>query len=239
MMKFRTSFVLGCLLAYATVSNAQVNITWKQLGESLPTVMRCAYFFDTTHGVVAGVGAIWVFKNGLWTSPTSVPSGTPDYFKSINELKPGVLYATSEDTDVWVSNDSGMTWQNTSTRGAFAATAYFTKDGVLHDSTAGTFARLDSNICVLTNDNGNAPSYSTDGGETWKKSSTSYVIGGLGVYADTCRKMFFASAKDSATAFYSLDSGRTWHPTGPYLDEDIMNGADGAVYHQDYSGVWC
>jgi hypothetical protein len=239
MMKFRTSFALACLLTYASIANAQVNITWKQLGETLPTRMRCAYFFDTAHGVVAGVGAIWVYQNGFWSNPSTIPSGAVSYFTSVNELKPGVLYATSGDTDVWVSNDSGETWQNTSTAGELAKSAYFTKDGVLHSTVLGTFARLDSNICILTDDNGSAPSYSTDGGETWTKSSTSYIIGGLGAFADTCRKMFFVSAKDSSTAYYSLDSGRTWHPTGPYLHEDILNGADGSVYHQDSTGVWC
>ena len=238
----RTSVVIGILLACATVSTAQVIYPpWKQLGTTRSTVMRCAYFFDTLNGVVAGVGtspAIWVYKNGIWTTPTSTPISTPDYFTSINELKPGVLYATSGATDVWVSNDSGMTWQNTTTAGGFALDAYFTKDDSLHASYQGTFARLDSNICIVTNNNGSKPSYSTDGGKTWIASTTNYNIGGLGAYADTCRKMFYAASKDS-TAFYSIDSGRTWHPCGPKLSEDILSGADGAVYHQDTMGVWC
>ncbi len=232
--------MLAALLLFASIGNAQVNMTWKAIG-NLPTAMRCAYFFDTAHGVVGGVGAIWVYKNGYWSSPSSIPGGTVSYFTSVNELKPGVLYATSGDTDVWVSNDSGNTWQNTSTAGAFAKSAYFTKDGVLHSTLQGTFARLDSNICILTNVNGAAPSYSTDGGETWTKSSTNHTIGGLGAYADTCRKMFFAAstASSDTTTYYSLDSGRTWNPCGPKFYEDILNGADGSVYHQDTSGVWC
>ncbi len=229
--------MLGCLLAYASVSNGQTDYVWKQIGD-LSTTMHFAYFFDATHGVVAGLNAIWVYKNGLWDSPSSIPLGEVSFFTSVNELQPGVLYATSGDTDVWVSRDSGTTWQNTSTPGAFALDAYFTKDGVLHTTYAGTFVRLDSNICLLTNNNGAVPSYSTNGGATWTPSATGYNIGGLCAYADTCRHMFYATSKDS-TAFYSDDSGRTWHPTGPKLSEDILNGADGSVYHQDTSGVWC
>ncbi len=199
--------------------------------------MYCAYFFDTAHGVVAGSGAIWKFTNGIWSSP-STPLGQTFYFTSVNELKPGVLYATSGDTDVWFSSDSGASWHNTTTAGSFALDAYFTKDDSLHSTAVGTFARLDSNICILSSNNGQVPYYSSDGGKTWKAPTGYTTIGGLGAYADTCRKMFFACSK-SGPAYYSLDSGHTWHASGPTLSQDILNGADGAVFHQDSSGVWC
>src|ERR1039458_748445 len=111
-----TWVVLGVLLCSASAANAQ---PWKKLG-TLPTAMYCAYFFDSTHGVVAGVGTIWRYNNGSWSNPSIEPTGTVSYFSSIRMLKPGVLYATSGDTYVWYSTDSGATWQNTTTPGGFA-----------------------------------------------------------------------------------------------------------------------
>lgn len=218
-----------------SVSTAQ---SWVQLG-TLPTTMYTAYFFDANHGVVAGVGAIWKYTNGGWTSPT-IPGGTVSYFTSIRQLRRGVLYATSGDSYVWVSSDSGATWQNTTVVSNFATDVYLTKDRELHSTNAGTFARLDSNICLRTNNNGSVPSYSTDGGSTWVSPTGYSLIGGLNCYADTCRKMFFATSKrDPSPVYYSLDSGRSWHPCGPNLTTDILSGADGAVYRQDSLGVWC
>ncbi len=232
---FRTVMFLVCLLSYAGIGQAQV---WKLLGTQ-PTAMYCAYFYDTTHGVVAGVGSIWVWKNGYWNTATT-PSDNPSYFTSIRELKPGVLYATSGASYIWVSTDSGATWKNSTTAGNFAYDSYLAQDSV-HAARAGTFARLDSNICIETNLNGQVPSYSTDGGKTWKTPTGYSSIGGLDSYADTCRKMFFASSRPLPTnspSYYSLDSGRSWKACGPNLSEDILNGSDGTVCRQDTSGVW-
>ncbi len=229
----RRGIVLFFVLASASVSTAQ---NWKQIG-TLSSSALCAYFFDVNHGVAGAEGTIWRYTNGAWTQIFNVPSGTTSYFTSINQLSPGVLYATSGDADVWFSSDSGSTWQNSATAGSFALDAYITK-GTLYATYSGTYARLDTNICIVTNNNGSVPYYSTNGGVTWTHPSGTSGIEGLGAYADTCRKIFFVSSKDS-TAFYSLDSGHTWHACGPKFSEDILNGADGVVCHQDTTGVWC
>jgi hypothetical protein len=224
---------IACLLSYAGISKAQV---WKLLGTQ-PTAMYCAYFYDTTLGVVAGVGSIWYLKHGYWNTATT-PSDDPSYFTSIRELKPGVLYATSGASYVWVSTDSGASWKNTNTAGSFAYDSYLAQDSV-HAAKSGSFARLDSNICIETNLNGEVPSYSSDGGKTWKTPTGYSNIGGFGSFADTCRKMFFATSRGVGyPSYYSLDSGHSWKTCGPNLVDDILNGADGTVYRQDTSGVW-
>ena len=230
----RMSIAIFAVLAYSSASNAQA---WKQLG-NLPSAMYCSYFFDQNHGVVAGVGAIWRYNFGSWTTPTVPSDPSSFYFTSIRMLKPGVLYATSGATYVWFSTDSGATWQNTTTAGSFALDCYLDRDSV-HATFQGAFAQLDSNICIVSNNNGTVPSYSTNGGTTWTTPSSSYTIGGYGTYADTCRKMFFACAKTGGPAYYSIDSGHTWHPTGSSDSCDILNGADGSVYHQVSYGVLC
>src|SRR3954465_12139329 len=69
---------------------------------TLPTSMYCCYFFDSTHGVVAGVGSvIWVFNNGAWSSASVPGNENPTYFQTIRQLKPGVLYAISGADHVW------------------------------------------------------------------------------------------------------------------------------------------
>ena len=228
----RLVFLIACVII-SSQSSAQ---NWKQLGGTLGEDMHCLYFFDTSVGVVADGTTIWQWKNHIWNQ-AKLPIDNPYYFNAIRELKPGILYATSGATYVWVSTDSGASWGETTTKSNFAKDCYFRHDSLL-TVIPGTFARVDSNICIVANDNGVVPSYSSDGGITWH-TGTGTNLGGYCVYGDTCRKMFYASGK-TGTVGYSTDSGRSWHINGPPVTEDILNGADGAVYHQDTNtGVWC
>ncbi|HEY3875130.1 MAG TPA: hypothetical protein VGM92_06610, partial [Candidatus Kapabacteria bacterium] len=227
----RYAFAVALILIIPYAAKAQ----WKQLGSTLHFNVYCMYFFDSTHGVAGGVGSIYNYANGAWGPPSTTPGDNPFYFTSIRYMN-GNLYATSGAQYVWISDDSGKNWRNTTTPSNFAYDSYFVGDS-LYSTQLGTFAELDTNICIRSNNNGSYPSYSSNGGRTWTTPSGGANIGGLGTYADTCRKMFFASSKQDSV-FYSLDSGKHWKHCGPGVAWDIMNGSNDAVYHQDSTGVW-
>jgi hypothetical protein len=204
---------------------------------TLPTSMYCCYFFDSTHGVVAGVGSvIWVFNNGAWSSASVPGNENPTYFQTIRQLKPGVLYAISGADHVWRSTDSGVTWTATAVSGSFALDAYLTRDSVLHTTYSGTFAKIDTNIAIVTVDDGTAVQYSTNGGATYNNSAGTTSVG-YGAYGDSCRRYFFIAGEDSLV-HYSIDSGRTWRTCGPKLGQDNLCGVDGAIVRQAASGVY-
>ncbi len=112
--RYFTMFRIGVSLAglLMCLSGAQAQ-AWKQIG-SLPPAsdLRCAYFWDTAHGVVAGANYIYTYRSGVWAQ-ASYPEQT-DTFKSLRLLNGVNLYAASGVTCVWESTDSGATWQKTS-----------------------------------------------------------------------------------------------------------------------------
>ena len=222
---------------------------WTRLG-SLPANARCGYFWDNNHGVVgvynikfnyvSGQG-IYYYNNGVWTAG-KYPEAL-DMISSIRQLKPGVLYATGGVKKIWVSTDSGKNWGLTTTSSNAANDVYLTPDSVLH-TCGGTFARLNDTICINTN---GTPSYSRDGGVTWKYSSgivmpsgESYGSGS-GCYADLCRGVFFVPDA-YGDVFVSVDSGATWKPvnTSPYengyVNAGILDGGGGMIYMQAING---
>src|SRR2546430_17589330 len=118
----RTGTLLSIILFIASVGTAQ---TWRKMIQ-FPTAMYSAYFWDVNHGVVGGLGAIWHYNNGSWTTPAQ-PAEGPGAFRTLDLLGSNALYAGSGDSSVWVSTDSGASWQATSMKVPFPMGVYMTK----------------------------------------------------------------------------------------------------------------
>lgn len=235
----RVSIVLaGLLLLCSDTAHSQV---WRKLG-TLPATQslrfHCAFFWDTAHGVVGGRGYTYRYNSGVWTQGT-YPE-TPIAVASIRELRPGILYVAPIATQLWISTDSGSSWQFTGVPALNAEEVFMKKGGSLGWITEGSFVRLDSNICVEVFDDDSLPSYSWDGGITWHKSTGNGIQGGFGLYADTCRKLF-TTVTEGGGLFNSFDSGKTWVPiqSQGWNPPDVMNGADGVMYWEQVNGLQC
>src|ERR1700722_18195677 len=94
-------------LTYAFLPSAEGQI-WKLIG-NLPSAsdLRCAYFWDTSQGVVGGVGCIYTYNSGTW-SEASYPEN-PGTIKSLRLLDCKNLYAASGISCIWISTDHGTT----------------------------------------------------------------------------------------------------------------------------------
>ncbi|MDP4200094.1 MAG: choice-of-anchor D domain-containing protein [Bacteroidota bacterium] len=213
--------------------------SWVQIGALGPANenLHCVYFWNSQVGVASGpFQGLYYYRNGFWTQSTY--SGlTPQSLRVID----GVLYSAAN-LEVWKSLDSGVTWSQITVPETAAWDVYRASDGKIHGLRApGSFARIDSNICAAINDDGLWANYSLDVGLTWSVGAipSGSAVGGWGIYGDTCRREFFAMGEDGPVR-YSLDSGRSWHfasqQTG--LREDLMEGADGVLYHYEPSGVY-
>src|SRR5665213_479442 len=181
------SFV--CLIgALAPGAYAQ---TWKQIGNFPGMNFRCAYFWDTAHGVVAGDNHIFRYHSGTWTEST-YPE-TPDTFRSLRLLDGKNLYAASGSSCVWESSDSGASWELTLAKLRKADDLYLDPFGQMHGmNRAGSgmmvgtsFATLHGTVCAAAQDDSNSMIYSNDGGLTWATSRTPYIISGYCCIADT------------------------------------------------------
>ncbi|HEX5315363.1 MAG TPA: hypothetical protein VFX22_01835, partial [Candidatus Kapabacteria bacterium] len=253
MLRFSSRLIFaGVLLAGCLVcligAKAQ---TWREIGK-MPSRPTCSYFWDTAHGVVGGWQFVSVYSDGNWTSSNWSPFN--GIVHAIRRLDNENLYAASE-TGVWKSADSGQTWIKTITNEP-AEEVYMSKGGQIFAPSmqeGSTFARLDSNICALAQDDKlgliAAPQYSTDGGKDWHSSIcfNEGFAGGYSVVADTCRKLFWAAPEtlllnpQDVTPQVSTDSGKTWRDrkfswySNDSWAHDIADGEDGIIYSQSDS----
>src|ERR1017187_1076586 len=176
---FRAGVFLAAFFVCFTSARAQ---TWKQIG-NLPYVtdLRCAYFWDTAHGVVGGVGYMFNYNDGVW-SQGRYPEGF-DTIKSLRWLDGYNLYAASGATCIWKSSDHGATWQKTAALFPNADDVFLGEGGSGAVNQAGQgMPRGTSVVNVYPSDIKNLPHlvvaedddsilYTTDGGMTWKPSN--------------------------------------------------------------------
>ena len=266
--RIRSTIVALAVLASASASSRAQD--WTKLG-TLPANARCGYFWDFYHGVVGvfntGLGGsvgspgIYWYDHGTWTKSKYPES--PGAFNSIRELTPGHLYAAQGASQIWVSTDSGKTWDTTGIHAGVrwpgwgplvpAQDVYLASDNTIHvvpgrlvgfGSSArvvgGGFSRIDPQHCVISMiDTGSTGAfYSNDGGLTWHP-SLGIGFGGFGCYGDACRHVFYTASEDGPV-YYSADSGVTWHPCASQLDAgagdmDVLDGANGVLYKQTTS----
>ncbi len=106
---FNVPFILLTLVLLCLGEKAHAQ-DWTKLG-TLPFNVRCGYFWDFYHGVVAGEYGMYWYNNGTWTKSKYPES--PGLFTAVRQLSPGKLYATQGATQVWVSVDSGKSWDTT------------------------------------------------------------------------------------------------------------------------------
>src|SRR2546423_10530447 len=106
--RFRPLFCSLVVIAFAAITTSSYAETWKQIG-NLPswTDLRCAYFWDTAHGVVGGDHCLYNYNSGIWTRG-SYPEEI-DTIKSLRLLDGYSLYAASGVSCIWKSSDHGVT----------------------------------------------------------------------------------------------------------------------------------
>ena len=215
--------------------------TWKQIG-SLPagSDLRCAYFWDTAHGVVGGVGCIYTYRSGVWKQATYPEQ--PDTIKSLRLLDAAHLYATGGITDAWVSTDSGATWKLSGTGIQGADDIYRSKDGNIHGlniSGTGmqkgtTFARSSPNSCLISADD-NQPFYSLDGGIHWKQVPPNGLPPeGYSCAADSCTGKFYTSTDGpKIELFSSTNDGQTWVFITDFVNSavDVLDGGEFGILY--------
>ncbi|HEX5315589.1 MAG TPA: sialidase family protein, partial [Candidatus Kapabacteria bacterium] len=203
---------------------------------------RCAYFWDTAHGVVAGDRHIFRYDSGIWRE-SSYPE-TPDTFRSLRLLDGENLYAASGSSSIWESTDSGASWNITPTKLRHADDIYIDPNGRIQGMNqagsgmmAGTsFARLNDSICAAAHDDSNSMLYSTDGGVSWNVSQTQYILSGYCCIADTCAGILYTISDGlKYTVWKSLDGGKDWILVYDFVTSgtDILDGGTfGVLYAQ-------
>ena len=215
---------------------------WKQIGNFRGLNFRCAYFWDTAHGVMAGDNHIFRYTSGTWTE-SSYPE-TPAIFRSLRLLDGKNLYAASGSTCVWESTDSGTSWQKTAATLVNADDIYMGPMGQIQGMNlagigmmAGTsFATLNGTVCAVARDDSSSMLYSDNGGLTWTASPTQYIISGYCCVADTCAGIFY-SISDGLKYMMrkSTDGGRDWTSVHDFVTSgtDILDGGNfGILYAQ-------
>jgi hypothetical protein len=242
----RSFFLIGVLLFVSTHAQCQ---TWKLIGNLPPTTdLRCAYFWDTAHGVVGGVGCIYTYNSGVWAQAT-YPEAI-DTIKSLRLLDGVNLYAASGAFFVWKSTDRGATWQKTTSILPNADDIYLDADGMIHglnlygaEMMQGTsFARINALDCAVTKAYLTTTAYSLNGAISWSSSASSF-LDGYNIAADSCTGIFYTVSQGLKPEFWeSTDRGKTWdliYDFGPNSGvSDILEGANyGVLYVQTTQGV--
>ncbi len=248
---FRTGVMLAGFFACLSSANAQ---SWKQIGTlPLGTDLRCAYFWDTSNGVVAGVHCIYTYSSGVWKE-SSYPE-EPDTIRSLRLLDGFNLYAASGATCIWESTDRGVTWQKTNALLRNADDIVIGADAQIHGvnitgngmSLGTTIARINPHTtyaCVVARDDDNSLGWSPNGGVTWFSSKSPYFDCGYSCAADTCSAICYVLSDGPKVELYkSTDSGGTWgfvYDFGTSTTSDILEGANsGVLYVQGLKNVWC
>lgn len=241
---FAGALLAGCLVCLIG-AKAQ---TWTKIG-SLPHTIRCAYFWDTSHGVIAGDSCIYTYNSGVWKEAI-YPEEPAIIFSTLRLFDSTHIYAAPGPSDVWVSTDRGATWVLSGLNMKLQSSIegldiYKRKDGVIRSSAppwqaANCFAQIDTNILLATQDDaGGFQILSTDGGTLWSHPNftTRAPGGGYSCFGDTCRKAFFVAA-ENGWVWRSNDSGKSWKMdtiiiTPNSRRTDIMAGCSGgAIYQQ-------
>ena len=246
-------FRIGVLLAgfFVCLSSAQGQ-TWKQIGNLPPgTDLRCAYFWDTADGIVAGVHCIYTYNSGVWRT-SSYPE-EPDTIKSLRLLNGYNLYAASGATCIWESTDHGVTWQKTSALLPYADDFNVGEDGLIHGvnlkgtgmsigTTISHFIPYNNAKCVAAMDDNIRIKFSGNGGVFWDTTFPLSFISGYSCAADTCNATCYILSDDTPTVLYrSMDYGKSWEPEYNFgkSTHDILEGADfGVLYVQGIDNVW-
>jgi hypothetical protein len=122
----RILWALATILAIPIASHAQ---TWKLLGAPQKPI-RCEYFWDTLHGVVAGDSCIYTYNAGVWAESTYPEK--PGVFNNLRLFDATHLYAVGGTTDLWVSTDRGATWQLSGAGLKDGDDVYWDKNGQVH-----------------------------------------------------------------------------------------------------------
>jgi len=245
----RASVVMALMCLSVIKAHGQA---WMQIGTLPPgTDLRCAYFWDSQHGVVGGVRCIYTYTFGVWRE-ASYPEG-PDTIKSLRLLDGFNLYAASGVTCVWKSSDRGATWQKTSALLPNADDINVGEDGLIHGvnlngtgmSRGTTIARINpnvSNFCIAARDAQNLMGWSPDGGVTWNLSSPPTLDCGYTCVADTCSGICYTLTRTPKVVLYqSTDRGVTWSDKYDFFNfaVDIIDGGNsGVLYVQGTQNVW-
>ena len=241
-------FLAGFL---ACLTNAQGQ-TWKQIGNLPPgTDLRCAYFWDTSNGVVGGVHCIYTYTSGAWR--TSTFPEEPDTIKSLRLLDGFSLYAASGATCIWKSSDHGASWQKTTALLPYADDINYGIDGLIHGinlrgtgmdtgTTIAHFIPYNEGVCIKACDDVKRIALSGVGGVSWDTNFPLSFRCGYSCSADTCTAICYILSDDTPTVLYrTTDEGADWEPEYNFdrSARDILEGGDcGVLYVQGIHNVW-
>ncbi len=251
MLRFSSRWIVaGAVVAglFACVSCATAQ-TWTKIGSfSANFSFRCAYFWDTAHGVVGGDEHIYYYNSGTWKEST-YPE-TPAVCRSLRLLDGKNLYAASGSSCVWKSTDSGATWELTSATLVNADDIYLDANGQIQGmNLAGSgmmrgtsFARINPLSCAAARDDQTENVASSDGGENWAAEPFPYPPCGYNMAADTCSGTFYTVTDGDKAVFYaSTSGGMSWIERHDFSASahDILEGANnGVLYVQGLYSVF-
>ncbi|MFI5202674.1 MAG: WD40/YVTN/BNR-like repeat-containing protein, partial [Candidatus Kapaibacterium sp.] len=237
------AFLAGCLVCFAAAHAQRA----KQIGNFPGTNLRCAYFWDVEHGVVAGDYHIFYYRSGAWKEST-YPE-LPGVFRSLRLLDGKNLYAASGSTCVWESTDSGATWQKTTATLVNADDIYLDPTGVIRGMNItgvgmmqGTsFATTNGMNCVAARDDAGSIAFSSDGGVSWADSRTKFTNGYCCV-ADSCSGNFYTITDElKYEVLESTNGGQDWfliHDFGNGATDILAGGNFGVLYAQGGTDVF-
>jgi|GEM_PF-4627356 len=248
MLRFSSrSFYPGASLAivFVCLTGAHAQ-TWKQIGNFPAMNFRCAYFWDTAHGVVAGDNHIFRYNSGTWTEST-YPE-TPSVFHSLRLLDRKNLYAASGSSCVWKSTDSGASWELTTSK-LIADDIYLDANGTIQGVNlpgigmmAGTTYGTSGTFCAIARDDSVNNLYSTDGGNTWLPTDHADEPWGYCLAVDPCANIFYALTDAIKIELWkSLDGGKTWQMIHDFVTSavDVLEGgSNGVLYVQETDGIF-
>ncbi len=240
------SFVFAGVLLSLFATNARTQI-WKRIGNLPPwTDLRCAYFWDTAHGVVGGVGCLYNYNNGVWTEghyPEAI-----DTIKSLRLLDGYSLYAGSGVTCIWRSSDHGLNWQKTSALYPHADDINITWNGLKGINSRGigmrrgtTFAQSNprSAQAMIAWEDTVYTDSSYDGGD----SIGLYPLPtscGYSCIADTCQLLYYVISEGAEPILFK-DENDSWIPIYDFGNgfNDVLAGGDrGVMYVQSRKSIW-
>lgn len=259
--------VVVLVLGSGSSSRAQQTYTWRQIGQ-LPAAGGkwdgyCGYFWNAQTGVVANKTQFYYTRDGhTWIPGKSFPSRC--WINSIRCFDGHTLYApvmyggrdqssyfSNVTAEVWMSADSGVSWQLfQTTKASFGIDVYwnYVKKSPSTAHTFSTVARIDSLNLVGTFDDGNGGwiLYSADGGNVWNQINALRLNFpfelGYGIAADTATRTVWAALESVDPCLVrSTDYGHKWTvmnglPGKSWLDD--VESAAGRVYYETQHGFY-
>ena len=253
--------LVACLSTFCS-SKSLAQSHWRKIGH-FGIQMSAAYFWDTTHGVIAGNtdaapgivpvssgGVAWYTTDGGVSWGVSQFPSDPGTIAALRYLPNNRLYACGN-TGLYESTDFGVTWICRAPSLQFVSDVYLDSSGQVQTLNYGyngyklsAFARISRLRAIYTNDDAHIPNYTTDGGTSWW--STGHDIpffkdlGGFGCGVDTCHGIMYATGEASRNIAISLDSGVLWDessnfPTG--FSGDVLEVCNSTLYVQGVPGM--